>query len=95
MITSDTLFASIRGAAFPVMNGIFVNEAQIADDEAAALTAFFTDTSLKKNQGALESEPGVEVFIIVGLIGLVVVLFVFDFVWRKRFVSARREMVGG
>ncbi|MCR4316351.1 MAG: cytochrome c [Planctomycetes bacterium] len=95
MITADALFASIKGAAFPVMNGIFVNDAQIADDEAMALTAFLSDTALRKNQGALERGPGVEVFIIGGLVGLVVVLFAFDFIWRKRFVSVRSEMVGG
>ncbi len=81
------LASALSGLPFPSMRGVFA-EKPLTDDEAADLFAYFAQTS----QGT--SEPVNLSFVLIGLGGFLLLLLLFQLIWRKRLLGVRIPLVG-
>ena len=81
------LAAALTGLPFPTMRGVY-EEKPLTDDEAANLFAYFAQSS----QGT--SEQVNLSFVLIGLGGFLLLMLLFQLIWRKRLLGVRKPLVG-
>ncbi len=87
----NALLTTIQNPAFPMMREAY-DDKPITEEEALALNAYFASVSDRSP----EDERGWgELFLILGVLGGILFLGVFDFIWRKRFTAVRKPLVEG
>lgn len=87
------LSAWLAAPQSPTMTPVFA-KAPLADDEILGLVAYLQDRELKAG-GRKAGGAGVFEFLAAGAGGLLGVLALFDFLWRRRFQAVRRPLVEG
>jgi mono/diheme cytochrome c family protein len=87
------LSAWLTAPQSPTMTPVFA-KTPLADDEILALVAYLQDRELRSG-GRRAGGSGVFEFLAAGAGGLLGVLALFDFVWRRRFQAVRRPLVEG
>ena len=81
------LAAALTGLPFPTMRGVYTDK-PLTEDEAANLFAYFALSS----QGT--SEPVNLSFVLIGLGGFLLIMLLFQLIWRKRLLGVRIPLVG-
>jgi mono/diheme cytochrome c family protein len=81
--------AALGAPQFLIMKQVFADK-PMTEDEIVALTAFMGDASRKT-----EPDQRSDYLIIYGIVGAIVLLLAFDFIWIKRFTNVRKTLVGG
>ncbi len=81
----------LKTPPFPIMKEIYA-EQPLAEDEIVHLVAFLQEVS-----GGGEPTPAQNplIFIIIGVVGLLIIAGVFQFLWRRRLSGVRQPMVKG
>ncbi len=83
------LRAALGAPQFLVMKQVFADK-PMTEEEVIALTAYLGDTAR-----ITEPQPSNDYLIVYGLVGAIVLLLAFDFIWIKRFTNVRKTLVGG
>ena len=73
----------------PTMNTLYRTH-PLTEDEVRAFTALFADRAAQPEEAASSNRTHL---LLLGLAGTVLLLFVFDRLWRKRFRGVRRRLV--
>ena len=81
--------AALAAPQFLVMKQVFADK-PMTEDEVIALTADLGDAARKT-----QPDQRSDYFIIYGLVGAIVLLLAFDYIWIKRFTNVRKTLVGG
>lgn len=81
--------AALAAPQFLVMKQVFADK-PMTEDEVIALTAYLGDAARKT-----QPDQRSDYFIIYGLVGAIVLLLAFDYIWIKRFTNVRKTLVGG
>jgi len=81
------LAAALTGLPFPTMRGVYT-EKPLTEAEAADLFAYFAQSSQES------SEPVNLSFVLIGLGGFLLIMLVFQLIWRKRLLGVRIPLVG-
>jgi mono/diheme cytochrome c family protein len=82
------LRAAMAAPQFLVMQQVFADKA-LTDEEIVAVTAFLADASRKT-----EPDRRGDYLVILGIVGAIALLMLFDFLWIKRFRNVRKTLVG-
>lgn len=85
------LTSILKTPPFPIMKEIYT-ERPLTDDETAHLVAFLRETSLGEEPTPSQSP---NVFIIISVVGFIIVIGIFQLIWRKRLSGVRQPMVKG
>lgn len=85
-----SLGAWLSAPATPTMQSLLA-EKKLEPDEIKSLLALFEDRATKREPDP--PGPAMVGFSIIGLIGVLLVLFLFDSFWSNRLRSIRRKMV--
>lgn len=84
------LAAWMQAPATPTMRSVFRNQ-PLQQDEILPLVAYFEDRA--KAPAVTPAGPASFNFFLIGLLGSVVVLVLFDIIWKRRLRSVRRRQV--
>lgn len=84
------LSSILKSTPYPVMREAYLNK-PLTDEEIADLIAFLRDAGSAQQKAS--SSPAV--FIIIGIAGFLVILGIFQLVWRRRLSGVRQLLVKG
>ena len=91
VIGEQSLISILKTPPFPIMKEIYA-EQPLTDDEIAHLIVFLQEAS---SGGEPTPAQSPRIFIIISIVGFLLVVGIFQFLWRRRLSGVRQHMVKG